>query len=298
MFCSKCGNQVADNDKFCRTCGNEITPDTNNISEKINVEAPTKQVEAQPPYCSNCGASVGVLKYCPACHTKTKKSYKKYCKYCGGIIENKLCSNCGTHAKTTIIETLVRIFCGFLFGFFYLMSVSLFVLGNKISALILFLFVLLVQIFVFRKKQIQKFRLKILNDKKRKLKFSLIYASVPILLVIGFVITGFIDTSSSIQNFSKETRAREYSKTLLQQSLKNPSSLKVHSSSVKDSFVDEQNIEATYDDLTYFKIEIDYSAQNGFGGYNRDTKEYYIVVDNIGGIEEISGTEFFTEKLN
>lgn len=64
-------------------------------------------------------------------------------------------------------------------------------------------------------------------------------------------------------------------KTVLQNNLKNPSSLQIHSADVKLKSIDD-NHNPTY------VVTLDYSAQNGFGGMNRDT----YVVTLVYKIEE------------
>ena len=55
--------------------------------------------------------------------------------------------------------------------------------------------------------------------------------------------------------------------------LKNPESFQLHSILVKYEF--------EYEDYHYYSVSIDYSAQNGFGGYNRDDDyDIYLKVNN------------------
>ncbi len=57
--------------------------------------------------------------------------------------------------------------------------------------------------------------------------------------------------------------AKEYAIESVRKILKNPESLQVHSTDIQLSFAN--------DEFYYYKIIVDYSAQNGFGGYNRKT---------------------------
>lgn len=63
--------------------------------------------------------------------------------------------------------------------------------------------------------------------------------------------------------------ALSYAENILKSRLKNPESLQIHSSKI---YVDFE-----WGDYHYYSITIDYSAQNGFGGYNRDN-DYDVLV--------------------
>ena len=64
--------------------------------------------------------------------------------------------------------------------------------------------------------------------------------------------------------------------------------MKIHGSNITDSF-------KTDDGYTYYKILIDYSAQNGFGGYVRKTGEIY-VYSSAYGTEQISAITYLQKK--
>lgn len=63
--------------------------------------------------------------------------------------------------------------------------------------------------------------------------------------------------------------ARSFTTEVLRSQLKNPQSLQVHSITVEPGYHED-------DENCYFAVIIDYSAQNGFGGYNRETWESYV----------------------
>lgn len=290
MYCSNCGNKIDDNDKFCRSCGNSVSNTRTEIVAENNIDTQKENTTTQPPYCTNCGKSIGSLKICPNCHLKTKKSYKKYCRYCGGIIgENKKCSDCDTSGTMTFIERVVRLILAVILAFFYILAFSLVVGGNTVAGFILFIATLLTQIFLYRKKQIHKFKTKLVNSKNKKVKFSLIYACVPFALILGFLISGMVSVSPLGNDLTTKSQAISYSQQLIRENLKNPDSLKVHSSTVLDDFSDENT--------NYYEVKIDYSAQNGFGGYNRKQETIYVKVFKYGGSAiQISGTEYVSKK--
>lgn len=64
--------------------------------------------------------------------------------------------------------------------------------------------------------------------------------------------------------------------TALKNRLKNPESLQIHSANLADDYFE--------DDTTFLgTIVVDYSAQNGFGGYNRDTVRYFVEISKEEG---------------
>lgn len=64
-FCSKCGNQLGDNDKFCAKCGAPIAT----VSQQTPVQTQrTTTYEGAIHKCPNCGEFIGAFTaQCPAC---------------------------------------------------------------------------------------------------------------------------------------------------------------------------------------------------------------------------------------
>ncbi len=291
MYCSKCGNKIEDNDKFCRSCGNSIII-TNDKPVDSSVPTPLTSTQTSAPFCTNCGEAVGKSKICPRCHLKTKKNYKKYCRYCGGTVgEKKKCSVCGSLARISVIETIVRFFITALMVFFYLFALGDIFLNKQIVVgLITLIGTLVIHIFVYRKKQIKKFKTKLVHKKARKLLLSLIYVGI----FIGLIAVPLIGTAlnnSVIGEYVDNSRVISYSENIIRQTLKNPSSMKINNSSVEESFT-------TDDNWTYYKVVVDYSAQNEFGGYGRNTKEIYVrSFEYADIIQQVSATDYITIKL-
>ena len=68
--------------------------------------------------------------------------------------------------------------------------------------------------------------------------------------------------------------------TALKDRLKNPESLQVHSANL-----DGESFE---NDIAYFgTIIVDYSAQNSFGGYNRNTAKSYVEISKVDGVVDV-----------
>lgn len=90
------------------------------------------------------------------------------------------------------------------------------------------------------------------------------------------------DTIASSQHESEdyEDKAKNAAVALLESRLKNPESLQIHSVSFEGD---------TYEnDLSFFcTVVIDYSAQNGFGGYNRENIELYLTIDKASDAADV-----------
>ena len=74
--------------------------------------------------------------------------------------------------------------------------------------------------------------------------------------------------------------AIEFSKNYIQSSLKNPESLQIHDTKI----IEKERVGSTI----YYEITIDYSAQNGFGGYNRNSQTVRVKVDDSNGEAQLS----------
>ena len=78
-----------------------------------------------------------------------------------------------------------------------------------------------------------------------------------------------------------------YIEDTIKATLKNPNSLIINSISEKVDPI-------TDDEYSYYIVDVDYSAQNGFGGYNREQKVYYAKCSNDGkAVSIISDVEYY-----
>lgn len=91
---------------------------------------------------------------------------------------------------------------------------------------------------------------------------------------------------------NKKAGISSYVTTVMKAKLKNPESFQLHSILVMYKF--------EYEDYTYYSVSIDYSAQNGFGGYNRDEDyDIKLKVDNeTDKVYELSSTEYWDAVKN
>jgi len=78
--------------------------------------------------------------------------------------------------------------------------------------------------------------------------------------------------------------------TALKDRLKNPESLQIHNVGLADDSYE--------DDSVYFcTVAVDYSAQNGFGGYNRDTVKSHIEINkSTGTVTELDEAAYFNRR--
>lgn len=119
---------------------------------------------------------------------------------------------------------------------------------------------------------------------------------VYVILLSGLILTCTACGQSKNEQISEQVA--EYVEQLIKSQLKNPNSLIVNNVDCKEDGV-------SADGRRYFCVVIDFSAQNGFGGYNRETSTYYIRYDkgNMDSLSELeyvndSGQALYTEKLN
>ena len=111
------------------------------------------------------------------------------------------------------------------------------------------------------------------------------YLSTLIICLLLFSLSSCVFRANTNSTKQKETLSSHIT-TIMEGKLKNPESFQLHSVLVKHEF--------EYNGYRYYSVSIDYSAQNGFGGYNRDN-DYgiYLKVDNISDkAKEIYYTEY------
>ena len=95
-----------------------------------------------------------------------------------------------------------------------------------------------------------------------------------------------LTTNSKSDKPKQKASISSHITSIMEDKLKNPESFQLHSVLVKNEF--------EHDGYRYFSVSIDYSAQNGFGGYNRDDDyDFYFKVDNdTDKAKEIYYTEY------
>ena len=271
MICAKCGTTFDSN--FCPNCG--ASSQNNNFTKKLY-------------YCTNCGTETE-SKVCKKCGLKNRKKYN-YCYWCGSATSTdaSICTHCGEklpkYTKTKIFAIINVVlmaqvaFAGiiaFIGGLATkdrdIMGIGLFCIS--LSVIPSFILLYLPTIHITIKKMIYSKEPIFNNRHRRSAKLFtalIIISSILITLALCFCSVSITvsqpqkATAQSDLQVSLEDKATKAAKIVLQNQLKNPTSLIVNNTKVSSNGVDDNG------NLKYI-ITIDYSAQNGFGGYNRDT---------------------------
>ena len=211
-----------------------------------------------------------------------------YCRKCGNELDDNalFCSKCGEKSsveeernvvvsnesyEATIGEKLLRLINIVVIALNFLVGIVQLLLSNILGGIVVLLVTILLVTFVFRKKQIDKIKAKFKNAGLRRIIITAIYLLLPIVMFAGIGIGASFEDGGNTSNPDAValSYARTYAETTLKDNLKNPESLQIHSVEI---YVDFE-----YGDYHYYSITIDYSAQNGFGGYNRND-DYDILV--------------------
>lgn len=217
-------------------------------------------------YCTNCGENSN-KKICSSCGVKKDKIHK-YCKYCGSELNENasICTNCSEKIQNGFGENLLNvidyilIIIGILFGISCFYSKTLTNIDNTFSGITF----ILMSILLFPK--IRK-KIKELYYNKKSIK-NVLYVLRIVLIVILFCLSfAFFKNVAPKPNVYKE-EATEVAEYVFHQNvqLKNEESYILNDSDVKYDMDLMNDENSTY---TTVKVVLDYSAQNGFGGYAR-----------------------------
>ncbi len=207
-----------------------------------------------------------------------------YCKKCGNQLDDgmQFCSYCGEkcsespnetalpnnqNTQDSLIERILRFICMAVFVITVFVGVVQLLTSNIVGALIILLIAILSFVFILQKKKIAKIKSRCTNAIAKKLLVIAIYLLLSVVMFISIGVGGMLANESSA---NPKTTATSYAQLTLENSLRNPDSLQIHNTDVKISVEDEN--------YHYYNIIIEYSAQNGFGGYNRNTYEILVKV--------------------
>lgn len=211
-------------------------------------------------YCKNCGKETS-KKICPHCGTNSKKA-SNYCRWCGNEINKDVitCPNCHEKQKNGIGTILCNIVCIMFFLIFASMAIG-FLTEKAILTSILFL-VLAVLALPLVQTLIKQ------NTHGSKGKRRLLTVTRVLAIIIVFVLaTATIPQTETIENKVYKEPATEAALEVFHNEidLKNEKSFVLN-----DSDVTYENSYNGNDNLALVTVVLDYSAQNGFGGMNRD----------------------------
>lgn len=217
-------------------------------------------------YCTNCG-NVYSKKICKVCGVKQNSTHS-FCEWCGGAVDSNaaICVNCKEKIKTNKITSVIQGIISIIMILFFILSI----IGttswiSRIGWSITILFLIPFSKKIIRKLTFQKSLL-------RNIMYTCRIFIIGISIIIG---ASFYETQFEIQK-AEATAAAEivfHEKVLL----KNEESFVLNDSDVTyEAKSDSDNIYIVW-------VEIDYSAENGFGGNNRDTYNTQLYFDSNNG---------------
>lgn len=229
-----------------------------------------------------------------------------YCKYCGNELEDAslFCNKCGKaqsekkqsskdrkeKVKLSSKEKGIRLVSWIILIAIYFIAfvttVYLLIYGGGIvPGVLIFAVALVYQLTLFKKARMKSIS-NITKKCIRRLTVIIVYFILPIAILVGaFEYSYYVTIGNS------SAVAQRYVENSLKSNLKNPQSLQIHNIGFKDELEDDDN--------KYFYVEIEYSAQNGLGGFNRDTYKKYVQVGKKTGIAyELSQQEYKNKSIN
>lgn len=221
-------------------------------------------------YCTSCGEKSG-HKICKSCGVKENKEHK-YCGWCGAPLNENatVCTNCGMKVKPNRLLNVVGTIIGiFLLLIAALISLNILRIGTvkmRIAALLISIAALVIAgvlCFPFADRQIKA----VFLGKKFARQIAPL---VRVVLVVVLVMVAnksatyaIVNPQYSVNSYIAEDKAL----TVFHEnvSLKNEDSFTLNNYKV---VVDDRPYKGQ-DNLRYVMVNLDYSAQNGFGGNNR-----------------------------
>ncbi len=226
-------------------------------------------------YCSNCGEKSS-KKICEHCGVK-KNTTHHFCEWCGNPLNENatLCTKCHERIRPSGISKFSGIICilGIIvFIFAAILALSL----NAILSTVIFI-IGLVLLMPFIKQLIKK-----VTHEKQWLRSIINTARV--FLVFALFVVGIMVTPDSNSNITYEIYTNEATKAAEvvfheEVALKNESSFVLNDSKVTyltEPYNGHENLRLVF-------VEIDYSAQNGFGGMNRESYTVEILFNYENG---------------
>lgn len=226
-------------------------------------------------YCTSCGEK-SRHKICRSCGVKENKEHK-YCGWCGAPLNENaaVCTNCGMKVKPNRLINIIGTIIGIILLLFAaIISLNILRVGTvkiRIAALFISIIALVfagVLCFPFAERQIKAVFLG--NKLVRQIALLARIVAVVVLVMVANKSATYAIVN---QQYSvNSTIALEAAVTVFHEKvqLKNEDSFTLNDYKV---VVDDRPYKGQ-DNLHYIMVNLDYSAQNGFGGNNRT---YYIV---------------------
>lgn len=212
-------------------------------------------------YCRNCGKET-TAKICPHCGNNSRKA-QNYCGWCGNEVDKNavMCPNCHEKLREGFGAKIGK-FVGVLAAILlFILAVGFVQEGAVVSAVLFTLTGILLLPFV--KSTIKKITFG--NKGKRKI-FSIFRAVAIVVVLVGGFVT--LPEAEPIKNEVYKEAATEAALEVFHDevTLKNEQSFVLN-----DSIVTYETPYNDNENLALVTVILDYSAQNGFGGTNRDT---------------------------
>lgn len=237
-------------------------------------------------FCKHCGNQLNETDaFCNRCGNPQAESHD--------IMQSSMQKNDCEISKAEKIARIINIlffifaYCVSLITFIYIAAEEGGVSPSVFPAIVILVLTILLHLFVFKKKQIKRIK----NKFKKKPKLSNIFVSVIYIVLPLILFFGSFEYSYYVTIGNSQAVAMRYMKRTLKENLKNPESLQIHDITYKG----QNQIED--DNYRYYNIVIEYSAQNGFGGYTRDSIEKHLQVNkSTASVFEISMKEY-TDKM-
>lgn len=226
------------------------------------------------PYCTNCGKETS-RKLCQHCGVKMQKTHH-YCTWCGTKLDEHatICPNCQEPVHTRKIGTFISVILICLFGVFALFSLTAEKNGKTNFSAAIILVIGIVLLLPIVKQSLLKMTH---NNKKIRPILSIGRGMIVMALFVGFLYTiGGSNVDLGPYELTDSQAVAAAVEIFHQEvTLKNEDSFTLNDSQIET--------EAWGLGEYYVKVVLDYSAQNGFGGMNRDTYTVEMVFDETTG---------------
>ncbi|MBP3327631.1 MAG: hypothetical protein J6L91_01845 [Clostridia bacterium] len=216
-------------------------------------------------YCTNCGVE-SKNRICKSCGVK-KGKIKNYCEWCGNKIDKNaikcpICNERLKMKKTSFILDMI-------FLIIFLLYVVAFTMGRLVAGETNVLACVLIMFFgLLLSLPICKIFINNMTIGKTVIR-KLINVGRYIILAVVFIAGCFALPADNIEFSVYEQDAIDAAVELFHENvkLKNEASFQLNDTQV---IIGDYNKAGDYQ---YVTVYLDYSAQNGFGGYNRETQE-------------------------
>lgn len=224
-------------------------------------------------YCTNCGKET-TAKICPHCGNNAQKA-KNFCGWCGHEVDQNavMCPNCHERLKESF-GAKIRKIVGIAAAVFFLVLAFAFLTQEAYAAAGLYL-ILAILLLPITKSLIRKATFG--SAAKRH-----ILSIVRVIAIVGcFCLSiAVLPESEPIPNKVYKDEATDAALLAFHNevTLKNEESFVLNDSNV--TYVDSYN---GNDNLALVTVLLDYSAQNGFGGMNRDTYTVQLIFNYAHG---------------